>query len=103
MISIHTWVYEDGEVNISVNIERRRNALNRKPKLSAVEKIALLSMIAEELDERFPETEANRLISGTIRVPVNQQQVAGVLTDLRGETATDWDRAKSHPFVPDRT
>ena len=103
MISIHTWVYEDGEVNISVNIERRRNALNRKPKLSALEKVALLSMIAEELDDRFPDTNANRPDDGTIRIPVAHQQVAGALTDLRQETSTDWDRSGVISHVPSRT
>lgn len=100
MISIHTWVYEDGDVHISVDVQRHRTALARKPNLSAVEKIALLSMIAEELNERFPDAHPMRNDGGAVRLAIEQ---ATALTDLRQETSLDWDREKCHPFVPNRS
>lgn len=105
MISVHAWVYEDGNVNISIKVERWQNALGRRPKLTAAEKLALLSMIAEELDDRFPDMETECADSRTSRITAEGQQVAGLLTDRNGQAdlSQDWDRTRDHPFVTERS
>ena len=105
MISLHVWVYEDGDVHVSVDVQRRRNALGRKPGLTPDEKLALLFMIAEELEERVPDKETIGADSRTSRIAAEGQQVAGLLTDRSRQAvlSQDRDRTRYHPFVPDRS
>lgn len=105
MISIHTWVYDSGNVNIAIHVDRWQNALGRRPKLTTGEKLALLSMIAEELDDRFPDMETNSVDSRTGRITAECQPVAGLLVDRSGQAdlSQDWDWARHNPIVPDRS
>jgi hypothetical protein len=105
VISVHAWVYEDGDVHVSINVQNRQNALGRKPSLTVEEKLALLSMIADELDDRFPDMEMYCVNSGAGRVTIASKPVAGLLTDRKREVEVqeDWAGARSHPFVQQRS
>jgi len=89
MIKITTWVYEDGDVHITVTKQNRKsNALRRRASLNAQERMALVSLIFEELEIEFGESIRTAPKSNLDPVKVEQLYLTGERTE-NGRFQTD--------------